>query len=628
MKKTFLTTLAFLAACFSAAALYAENADYSRDEAYRGPMLARATKDGSAVYIAQFDASKITQLDPETLGVVREWDIAPTLTDFILSPDEKKFITLSVPPPADGFVSIIDIASGKTDDTIKVGYCPESLVLHPNGKTLYVANRFSTDVSVVDMETKKETRRIKTIREPKSVAITPDGKTLYITNFLPLDPADGYDVAAEVTWVDTETFEQGNIRLLNGCVALHEIIISPDGKYAFVTNNLARYQMPTTQVERGWMNTNAVAILDAENRKLINVFLLDDIDLGAANPWGVAMTDDCKTLLVSIAGTHEVSVIDAEALFAKLLSIPVEHGVKQGERAGTSGSYATTSAVDVPNDLAFLVGIRTRVKLTGNGPRRMALVGNKVFVPMYFSDTVAVISLDTKKQIGEALLNNTFEMTEERYGHQVWNDGMACFQQWQSCASCHPYVRMDGLNWDLMNDGLGNPKNAKPLLHSHKTPPTMISGIRADAEACVRSGFKHILFSVRPEKDPAAIDVYASNMKALPSPYLVDGKLSEKAERGKTIFYRVKCDVCHDPDWYYTDMQMHDVDTENPYDRRRDFDTPTLCEVWRSAPYLHDGRYTTMQQLFKEGRHGKQKGDVEGLTDAEIEDLSEYVLSL
>lgn len=628
MKKTFLIPLTLMAAILAAVSAFAENADYSRDTAYKGPTHARATRDGKSVYIATFDASKIIQIDAESLTIIKEWDIAPTLTNFILSPDEKKFITLTVQPPADGVVSVIDIASGNVDATIKVGYCPESLALHPDGKTLYVANRFSTDVSVIDMETKQETRRIKTIREPKSVAVTPDGKTLYITNFLPLDPADGYDVAAEVTWVDTETFEQGNIRLLNGCVALHEVTISSDGKYAFVTNNLARYQMPTTQVERGWMNTNAVAIIDAENRKLINVFLLDDIDLGAANPWGVAMTDDCKTLLVSHSGTHEVSVIDAEALFAKLLAIPVEQGVQQGEKAGTSGSYATTSAVDVPNDLAFLVGIRTRVKLTGNGPRCMALAGSKVFVPMYFSDTVAVINLENKKQAGEVVLNDKFEMTEDRYGHQTFYDGMACFQQWQSCTSCHPYVRMDGLNWDLMNDGLGNPKNAKPLLLSHKTPPTMISGIRADAQACVRSGFKHILFSVRSEKEYTAIDVYAEGMKALPSPYLVDGKLSEKAERGKVIFKRVKCDVCHPEDWYFTDMQMHDVDTENPYDRRRDFDTPTLCEVWRSAPYLHDGRYTTMQQLFKEGKHGKQKGDVESLTDAEIDDLCEYVLSL
>ena len=28
-----------------------------------------------------------------------------------------------------------------------------------------------------------------------------------------------------------------------------------------------------------------------------------------------------------------------------------------------------------------------------------------------------------------------------------------------SCATCHPDGRSDGLNWDLLNDGIGNPKN-------------------------------------------------------------------------------------------------------------------------------------------------------------------------
>ena len=629
MKKSYLISLVLFALlALSRSMVYGENADYSRDQAFKGPTHAVLTKDGKTLYVAQFDASKISQIDTATLTVVREFDVAPTLTAVILSHDETKFLTTSVSPPANGFVSVIDIASGAVEAVIPVGYCPEALVLHPDGKTLYVANRFSTDVSIVDMTEKKEIRRIKTIREPISLDITPDGKTVYVANFLPLDPSDGYDVATEITWIDTATLEQGNIRLLNGCVSLHQVKVSPDGKYLFATNNLARYQMPTTQLERGWINTNALAIIDAENRKRINVVLLDDIDLGAANPWGVSMTPDGKTLIVSHSGTHEVSVIDAEGLFKKLLSIPVEEGVEQGQRAGNRGSYATASAVDVPNDLAFLVGLRKRVKLSGNGPRYMAVTNERAYVPMYFSDTVAVVNLETKKQAGEAVLNANFELSQERYGHQVFYDATACFQQWLSCTTCHPYTRMDGLNWDLMNDGLGNPKNAKSMLFAHFTPPAMITGIRADAETGVRSGFKHILFSVRPEKDPAAVDVYLKNMKALPSPYLVNGELSEKAIRGKEIFSRVKCDVCHPADWYYTDMQMHDVDTENPYDRRRDFDTPTLNEVWRTAPYLHDGRYTTMQQLIKEGKHGKQKGDVEGLTDEEIEELSEFVLSM
>lgn len=603
----------------------AENADYSRDEAYRGPHSAVVSQDQKFLYVTEFDAAKIAQIDTESCAVVKEIPVSATPTWAVLWQNDSKLLVTFAP---ESKLACIDIASGNEEWSIPVGYCPEGIVIHPNQKIAYVANRFSTDVSVVDLDAKQEIKRVKMLREPISVDITPDGKTLYVTNYLPLDPSDGYDVAAEVTWMDTETFETGQIRLLNGCVSLHEVSVSKDGKYAFVTNNLARYQMPTTQLERGWMNTNAVAIIDAQAKKLINVILLDDIDLGASNPWGVKLTDDGSQLVIAHAGTHEISVIDANAVFDKLAKI---EAANEGQEAGGQKSnygYSSASSADVPNDLAFLVGMRTRVKLNGNGPRTVSFANGKVFIPMYFSDTISVVDLAGKKEVNVIKLNPNFELTKSRHGILNFNDGCVCFQQWQSCASCHPYTRPDGLNWDLMNDGLGNPKNAKSLLYSFQTPPTMISGIRPDAAFCVRSGFKHILFSVRPETDMEAIDEYLENMKPLPSPYLVNGELSDAAKRGKEIFSRVKCDECHDPEWYYTDMQMHDVDTENPFDRRKDFDCPTLCEIWRTAPYLHDGRYTTLFQLFKEGKHGVQKGAVDKLTDDEINDLCEFVNSL
>ena len=75
-------------------------------------------------------------------------------------------------------------------------------------------------------------------------------------------------------------------------------------------------------------------------------------------------------------------------------------------------------------------------------------------------------------------------------------------------------------------------------------------------------------------------------------------------------------------------MKMHDVNTQCYYDRSSEFDTPTLHEVWRTAPYLHDGRYVEMRDVFKLGVHGDVSGDVGGLTDTQIDELVEYILSL
>ena len=58
------------------------------------------------------------------------------------------------------------------------------------------------------------------------------------------------------------------------------------------------------------------------------------------------------------------------------------------------------------------------------------------------------------------------------------------------------------------------------------------------------------------------------------------------------------------------------------------FDTPTLIECWRTAPYLHDGRHTTIRELLVEGSHGLEGGQPAQLSDQEIQDLVEFVLSL
>jgi cytochrome c peroxidase len=73
---------------------------------------------------------------------------------------------------------------------------------------------------------------------------------------------------------------------------------------------------------------------------------------------------------------------------------------------------------------------------------------------------------------------------------------------------------------------------------------------------------------------------------------------------------------------------MHSMNTRGPYDFVDHFDTPTLVEVWRTAPYLHDGRYLTVRELIVEGKHGLGGGRLEALGKQEIDDLVEFVLSL
>ena len=272
-------------------------------------------------------------------------------------------------------------------------------------------------------------------------------------------------------------------------------------------------------------------------------------------------------------------------------------------------------------DLTFLYGLRKRIPLQGNGPRHLLLSNNKLIIPTYFADVLNMVDLNTFS-VAAVNMNVGRTETKEQKGEKYFNDAGHCYQGWQSCNGCHPGDgRTDGMNWDLMNDGVGNPKNCKSLLYSHVTPPNMISGIRAKAEVAVRAGFRYIQFYEPEEEMAECVDAYMKSLRPVPSPYLVDGELSEKAKAGRKVFDKLKCGDCHNGP-FYTDLKMHRIGEDVEFEKG--WDTPTLVECWRTAPYLFDGRAATMQEVFEVHKHGIDKK----VSKKEIEELTEYVNSL
>jgi cytochrome c peroxidase len=63
---------------------------------------------------------------------------------------------------------------------------------------------------------------------------------------------------------------------------------------------------------------------------------------------------------------------------------------------------------------------------------------------------------------------------------------------------------------------------------------------------------------------------------------------------------------------------------QGAYDHQNTWDTPTLIEVWRTGPYLHDGRCATLHEVFEREKHGITNE----LSKEELDQLVEYVLSL
>lgn len=482
--------------------------------------------------------------------------------------------------------------------TTAMGACAP--VVSADGETVYVCNRYKGTLSAVSAADGTVKASIAMLREPCAAVLSPDGRYLYVANFLPAQRADVDYVAAAVSVVECDKFRKVNdIVLSNGSNALRGIACSPDGKYVFVSHNLGRYQIPTSQLQQGWMNTNAVSVIDASAQSLVGSVVMDEPDRGAGGIWDVAC--DGRYLVTSQSGTHDVSVVDYAAMVRKL------------------ESYAKPQELDY--DMYFIQDVRRRRALSGNGPRAICLKDNKVYVPTYFSDTLNVVDLEQDRISVVAYNPNRMESAVD-IGERAFNDAALCYQNWQSCNGCHPNEgRVDGMNWDLMNDGIGNPKNCKSMLLSHRTPKCMISGIRDSAGLAVRAGYKFIQFCDVPEDIALCVDEYLMALEPLPSPYLVDGKLSAKAEEGKKLYEKFGCANCHSGP-YYTDMKMHRIGEDIEFEQG--WDTPTLVEVWRTAPYLFDGRAATMVDVFYEHKHG-----IDGkISRKEAEALAEYVNSL
>jgi cytochrome c peroxidase len=100
-------------------------------------------------------------------------------------------------------------------------------------------------------------------------------------------------------------------------------------------------------------------------------------------------------------------------------------------------------------------------------------------------------------------------------------------------------------------------------------------------------------------------------------------QFTEAEARGEALFFdeRAECSHCHagplltDGDFHDIGLDVEPVDpgraeaTEADFDRGK-FKTPTLRNVARTAPYMHDGRFSTLEEVL-----GHYAGDIKRSTN-------------
>ncbi|MFH2204775.1 MAG: beta-propeller fold lactonase family protein [Elusimicrobiota bacterium] len=566
---------------------------------YHSPLDILLAPDGKRAYAVNHTSGTVSVLDVAGREALYEIYVGSAPAQAALAPDGR---VLYVTRRYADDVAVVDLKKRRVMRSLRTGLEPYGLLLSADGKRLYVANSQSDSVSIIDVESGETVVEAPVKREPRFIAATPDGKKLIVANGLGrgvsiLDAADG------------RVLEH---RSLSRASNLRQLAVSPDGRWAYVNHVVGHDEVPTLQLERGWINSNGFSVLDLSKPGHRVTLLLDHLLDGAANPWGMALSADGKRLYISLSGAHEIAIVDT----AKALAL-VEK---------TAGDAVRHLEENV--EIVRQLGIARRVKVEGLVPRGVALneKAGEFYAANYYSDDISVLDAETGAVRARIPLGPAQDMTLYRKGSLLINDAGYCFQRWYSCASCHQEdATMDGLNWDLHNDGLQNPKNAKSLHDAVDTPPAMWTTVRDSMVEGIKGGQRFLGFLPRQDRHDALVE-FLGNPPRAPNPWLRHTE-PEVIERGRELFSRALCVTCHPPPTY-TDMKMYKLGLRGVLDQRDDFDTPSLRETYRTAPYLHDGRAETLRAIFTDHNPKDLHGITSDMTPQELDDLIAFVKTL
>lgn len=605
---------------------------------YRSPWDVAVSPDGKTVYVSDATAQCVEILDATEKTKRSEIPLQGKPLGLCLSPDGG---TLYATEHGAGTVAVIDTSSAALSGRISVGRWPVEVVLAANTKRLLVCNQDHHSVSAIDLSQSppQPIKDIPVVREPSCIALTPDEKFAVVANQIPLGLSTDPTLAAEITILDMQALvSKAAIKLPPGSAVLNGVCVSPDGKWAYAVHGLGHFNLPMTQLERGWVNTYALSIIDIDRGTRLATVLLDDLTQGAADPFAVVCSRDGSRLWISHTGVHEISIVEIAKIHELL------QGRVTGDLAQLMDGAAPNIWVRIQQDptrideltydltALYIANAIRRVPSGGKGPRGIALAPNEqsLLVANFFSGSVAELHATDGTLQSTIALGPPVEPDAARRGNLLFHDATHAFQRWHSCASCHPNDgRMDGLRWDFADDGLGNGMNTPIVLFSDQTVPLHRQGTFASTWELAKHGLAFTHMIVPTEEEVNDLAAYLRSLKPEMNPNLTpEGTLTEAAERGKVLFSgKAQCATCHQGP-YFTDQKLYDVGVDSPNYPDAKFKTPPLIELHRSAPYLHDGRALTLRDVLTTCNPKNEHGATSGLNEQEMNDLVSYLLSL
>jgi hypothetical protein len=517
-------------------------------------------------------------------------------------------------------VALLDPRELTVQERVTVGVDPAG-VAFAAGDRLIVANAGSQDVSLVDPDSAGRETRLAAGREPYAVAVAPGGGVVaVVSRMVDTDLPDRLP-SSEITFLDPVAGRVIRRVSMPSAHLAEDAAFTPDGRYLLVPALRTRNLLPILQVARGWVASSVLAVVDRESGD-VALLPLNELNRTFADPTGVAVDPHGRWVWVASGGSNQAARLDLAELLAA----------------------ADGLAPEAPEDFSLTRRYLDRRFPTATNPRDVVATGSVVAVAERLNDSVAWFTPEGEL-IARLPVGDPVPLDPPRRGDAVFHDASYAFQGSFSCRSCHPDGHTDGLTYDFDIDGVGrNILLNRSLQGVAGTAPFKWVGLNPTLQRQCGPRFAMVLTRADPFPEPQLEDLVAF-LESLPPPRPDPGagRVAELAvgahERGQRIFERRlrkdgseippagRCSTCHNGP-HYSNLLKADVGTGTTTDSDTEFDVPHLTGIASKAPYLHDGRARSLEEIWTLPGVGDRHGVVTDLNKAELNDLVEYLRGL
>jgi YVTN family beta-propeller protein len=499
----------------------------------------------------------------------------------------------------DDSLAVIDVSAASLERTIELCDEPAAVLALEDGH-VFVSCYGAGQIAVIDPATASVTHRIEVDDAPAGMAYDHFRDLLYVAHF-----ADG-----RVSVIDPESLAvEKSISTGADSNLANAIALSPDGTRAWVPHERANVGNEALLFDTTVFPVVTAIDLDAQAQVFDARIHLDISDEPVNMPFDAVITAD-EMIWVLNSGSNDISVIGL----------------------ADNGGIAHIEVGDNPRGLALSADEAT------------------IYVNNNLSGTVSVIDTAAMQVTGEIRVTAVALTRSVLNGKRLFHSSatpVLARDQWISCATCHFDGEMDSRTW-FFPDG---PRNTPSLLGVGQTLPVHWSGDLdelQDVEVTVRDLQAGTGLAAGDDNCSPACDQgppnagrsqdlddlaeYMATLEFAPNPNReADGSLSDAAVRGKVLFEseQTQCATCHAAP-LFTDRQRHEVGTGGGADERKgaEFDTPSLRGIYKTPPYLHDGRAETLLDVLTTNNPQDRHGGTSHLSEPELADLVAYLESL